>query len=138
MSLRGRKNLPAGSSISSWAGAPTTLADTASPSRIYAVNARSLAERADSCALSSTVLVSLDVGLHTRSGEHHRGAPPTGSIRTILAAISMLSSACVGGRALPLDAAPEATWGTSGGCIGSIGGSRDSAWNRRDASGVRP
>ena len=25
----------------------------------------------------------------------------------------MLPSACVGGRALPLDATPEATWGTS-------------------------
>src|SRR5262245_9304714 len=54
------------------------------------------------------------------------------------AAISMLPSACVGGRVLPLDAAPEATLGTTGGCIGSIGGPRDSAWNRRDAFGIRP
>jgi hypothetical protein len=36
-------------------------------------------------------------------------APPTGSIRTIFAAISMLAFARVGGRTLPLDLAPEAT-----------------------------
>jgi hypothetical protein len=33
MSLRGRKNLPVGSSISSWAGAPAILDDIASPPR---------------------------------------------------------------------------------------------------------
>jgi hypothetical protein len=44
MSLRGRKNLPVGSSISSWAGAPAILDDTASAPRIDALNARSLAE----------------------------------------------------------------------------------------------
>src|SRR5262249_46989475 len=44
MSLRGRKNLPVGSSIFSWAGAPAILDDTASASRIGALNARSLAE----------------------------------------------------------------------------------------------
>src|SRR5215510_741821 len=61
------------------------------------------------------------------------------SIRTIFAAISMLAFARVGGRALPLDLAPEAAWvGVVGGCIGSIGASRDSVWNRRDDSGVRP
>jgi len=52
-------------------------------------------------------------GDNTRSGEQ---SPPTGSIRTIFAAISMLASERVGGRALPLDAAPEATSGTRGGC----------------------
>jgi len=46
MSLRGRKNLPVGSSISSSAGAPAIRDDTASPSRMDALNARSLA-RAD-------------------------------------------------------------------------------------------
>jgi hypothetical protein len=40
MSLRGRKNLPVGSSIFSWAGAPAILDDTASPSRIDALSAR--------------------------------------------------------------------------------------------------
>ena len=44
MSPRGRKNLPVGSSISSWAGAPAILDDTASAPRIDALNARSLAE----------------------------------------------------------------------------------------------
>jgi hypothetical protein len=44
VSLRGRKNLPVGSSISSSAGAPAIHDDTASPSRIDALNARSLAE----------------------------------------------------------------------------------------------
>jgi hypothetical protein len=44
MSPRGRKNLPVGSSTSSWAGAPAILDDTASASRIGAFNARSLAE----------------------------------------------------------------------------------------------
>ena len=67
-----------GSSISSWAGAPTILADTASRSTIAAVNACSLAERADSVLLSSTAgLVSLDVGLHTRSGPRSSTPVPT-------------------------------------------------------------
>jgi hypothetical protein len=39
---------------------------------------------------------------------------------------------------LPLDLAPEATGVGVGGRIGSIGASRDSVWNRRDDSGVRP
>src|SRR5262249_6836038 len=64
--------------------------------------------------------------------------PTTGSIRTIFAVISMLAFARVGGRALPLDLVPEATWVGVGGHIGSIGASRDSVWNRRDNSGVRP
>ena len=58
--------------------------------------------------------------------------------RTNFAAIRMLVSGRVGGRALPLDAAPEATRGTSGECIGSIGGPRDSVGDRRDGSGVYP
>src|SRR5260370_3160827 len=41
MSLRARKNLPVGSSISSWAGAPAILDATALPSRIDTLNARS-------------------------------------------------------------------------------------------------
>jgi len=57
MSLCGRKNLPVGSSISSWAGAPTILDDTPSASRIGALNAR-FARRSRSCALSSTAPLS--------------------------------------------------------------------------------
>jgi hypothetical protein len=45
MSLRARKNLPVGSSISYWAGAPAILDDTASPSRIDVLNARRAALR---------------------------------------------------------------------------------------------
>jgi hypothetical protein len=45
MSLRGRKNLPLGSSISSSAGVPAIRDDTNSPSMIDALNARSLGER---------------------------------------------------------------------------------------------
>jgi hypothetical protein len=56
----------------------------------------------------------------------------------IFAAISMLAFVRVGGRTLPLDLAPEATGVGVGGRIGSIGASRDSVWNRRDDSGVRP
>jgi hypothetical protein len=50
----------------------------------------------------------------------------------------MLAFARVGGRTLPLDLAPEATGVGVGGRIGSIGVSRDSVWNRRNDSGVRP
>jgi hypothetical protein len=50
----------------------------------------------------------------------------------------MLAFAHVGGRALPLELAPEATWVGVGGRIGSIGASRDSVWNRRGDFGVRP
>jgi hypothetical protein len=45
MSLRGRKNLPVGSSISSSAGVPAIRDDTNPPSMIDALNARSLGER---------------------------------------------------------------------------------------------
>src|SRR5262249_13693584 len=60
------------------------------------------------------------------------------NLGTIVAAIGMFACTCVGGRALPLAAAPQATRVGSGGRFGSMGGSRDSAWNRRDGSGVRP
>jgi len=36
------------------------------------------------------------------------------NLGTIVAAIGMFACACVGGRALPLDAAPQATWGVVG------------------------
>src|SRR6516162_10324363 len=71
-------------------------------------------------------------------GEAVSNYPPTGSVRTILAAIGMFACACVGGRALPLDTAPQATWSARGGRVGSMGGPRDSGRNRRDGSGVRP
>src|SRR5262249_57775364 len=60
------------------------------------------------------------------------------NLGTIVAAIGMFACTCVGGRALPLAAAPQATRVGSGGRFGSMGGPRDSAWNRRDGSGVRP
>ena len=56
MRLRGRENLPVGSSISFWAGAPTILAEIASRSTIATV------------------------GLHTRSGEQSPG--PADRIRS--------------------------------------------------------
>jgi hypothetical protein len=68
----------------------------------------------------------------TASGE--QPPRPTGSTRTILAAIGMLYSARVGGRALPRCGNVSG----SGGRIGSKGDARDSIGNRRDASGVRP
>src|SRR5262249_16850282 len=72
-----------------------------------------------------------------RPDEHAEGwTPPTGLIRTIFAAINMLAFARVGGA--PLDLVPEATGVGVGGRIGSIGASRDSLFNRRDDSGVRP
>jgi hypothetical protein len=43
-SLRGRENLPVGSSISSSAGAPAIRDEATSPSRVDVLNARSLAE----------------------------------------------------------------------------------------------
>src|SRR5262245_55368632 len=60
------------------------------------------------------------------------------NLGTIVAAIGMFACACVGGRALPLDTAPQATWGARGGRVGSMGGPRDSGWNRGDGSGVCP
>jgi hypothetical protein len=45
MSLRGRKNWPVGSSISSSAGVPAIRDDTNLPSMSDALNARSLGER---------------------------------------------------------------------------------------------
>src|SRR5262249_62421590 len=71
-------------------------------------------------------------------GEAVNNSPPTGPVRTILAAIGMFACARVGGRALPLDVVPQATWGARGGRVGSMGGPRDSGRNRRDGSGVRP
>ncbi len=68
---------------------------------------------------------------------NHRESP-AGSTGTIFAAISMFASACVGGRALPLDATLAALWRTNGGRIGSIWAPRDSVWNRRDGSWVHP
>src|SRR6476660_6899369 len=69
-----------------------------------------------------------------RPKSHQTSATP--SLRTNLAAIAVLAPARVGGRTLPLAVTPGDV-GRSGGPLGSMEGSRDSGWNRRDVSRVR-
>ena len=57
---------------------------------------------------------------------------------TILAAMIVLPAAWIGGRSLPVDAAPRTKRSTSGGNIGSSGGPLDPVRDRRSGLGVSP